>query len=216
MTPSGPTASELLELYDKLGWALLPIHRPTQSGCSCRATRCSRAGRHAVSVRSVGDAWRGQVARGRRNVAVRTGGASGLVAITVTPTRAATSLGILAAAGRSLASRLHMRAASGADVFLFEHPSRYFELPSREVMPGIRFVGEDDFVILPPSLHSNSRVYRWVLPPTDCAAPDALPYYWLERATVRPPADASLLVREGFDVMLTRYREACRARGERI
>jgi Bifunctional DNA primase/polymerase, N-terminal len=95
--------------YAAHGWAVFPVHGLVEGRCGCGAADCASPGKHPLTRRGVKDASAeaGVVARWWRrwpqaNVALATGGASGVIVIDVDPPAGERSLERLVAAGYEL------------------------------------------------------------------------------------------------------------------
>lgn len=95
--------------YAAHGWAVFPVHGLVEGHCGCGAADCASPGKHPLTRRGVKDASAeaGVVERWWRrwpqaNVALATGGASGVIVIDVDPPAGERSLERLVAAGYEL------------------------------------------------------------------------------------------------------------------
>jgi hypothetical protein len=151
------------------GWAVFPCHEPTASGCSCRRPDCSSPAKHPRTRRGFRDATTdpATIARWWRqwptaNVALRTGGDSGLVVLDVDPDHGGLrSLTELQRRHGALPPSLAVHTGSGGSHYWFAHPGRHVHNSAGRLGPGIDVRGDGGYVIAPPSVHHTGRAYQW-------------------------------------------------------
>lgn len=115
--------------------------------------------------------------RAPRNIAVRTGAASGVWILDVDDPSALASLDPLPETRTSATSR-------GRHLW-WRTPALSVPSSTGRVAPGIDVKGEGGYVIAPPSLHPDGTRYRWVTAPD---APIADAPSWLLTLARKPPA----------------------------
>ena len=110
------------------------------------------------------------------NVAVRTGGESGLVVLDVDVQRGgAGTLAKLERAHGRLPRTAETLTGGGGRHLLFRHPGREVRNSVDKLGPGLDVRGDEGYIVAPPSIHDESgRPYRWTRA--------------LERGLVDPPA----------------------------
>ncbi len=170
----GPPVAHALT-YAHRGWPVLPLHRPTPSGCSCKDADCASPGKHPRTRHGLADATtdpRRVAGWWRRwpdaNIGVATGGDAGIVVIDVDPPDGEPSLQRLAA-DRPLPDTLTARTGSGGRHLVFAYPQAGHSVRNRAGMrPGLDVRGDGGYVVVPPSAHASGRAYAWLeqdLPP---------------------------------------------------
>jgi len=148
-------------LYAKLGWGIIPLHTPTENGCSCGRRDCSSIGKHPRTQHGLKDgtvdqatirAWWGQWPNA--NIGIVTGAVSGLVVLDQDGPEAEETL-----------KDKHLPPTPCA--FTGQGVHRYFAHPGKEVrnfarkLPGLDLRGDGGYVVAPPSLHVSGRRYEW-------------------------------------------------------
>ena len=178
--------------YAAHGWAVFPCHTITSSGCSCGAGDCHSPGKHPITRRGLHDASsdRDQLrvwwARNPdANVAIRTGGQSGLVVLDVDPDHdGMRSLRTLVDQYGKMPAGPRVRTGSGGWHLYFQHPDENIRNSAgTRLGPGIDIRADGGYVIAPPSHHRSGAVYEWR--GLDLDVP-RLPDWTLERLTLAP------------------------------
>lgn len=183
----------------RLGFHLVPMHRPVGDGCSCnKGAACRSAGKHPRIKSWTGHASADpETVRGwwRRwpdaNIGVATGGRSGIVVLDLDGPEGIAAAKRMATPHGGMPRTLMARTGSGGVHLFFRwDPAR--PLGNRvALVPKVDFRGEGGCVIAAPSLHRSGRRYRWALPEGTPAIEHVLPLPdWLaaiiERSGARP------------------------------
>lgn len=185
--------------YAARGWPVFPCHTISPhpigpAGCTCHHPDCHSPGKHPAVARGLHAAtvdrtrirtWWQQAPE--RNVAVRTGGASGLVVIDIDPAHGGLdSLRHLVATHGRFPAGPRVRTGSGGWHLCFAHPG----IPVRNAAgtrfgTGIDVRGDGGYVIAAPSRHASGAQYAW----HDYARPlPELPDWTLERLVPPTPS----------------------------
>jgi hypothetical protein len=145
------------------GFNVLPLHTPTDAGCSCLRSDCGSVGKHPRSLNGFYDATTDPAVIERwwgmwpdANIGIRTG--DGLAVLDVDPRHGGfASLaeledehGII----RTLTAR-----TGGGGIHLYMAG----DLPARSgFRPGLDLKSEGGYVVAPPSLHASGARYEWI------------------------------------------------------
>lgn len=149
--------------YAKHGWRVLPLHCITSGGtCSCGERKPCKQGKHprisswpALASSAGADVWEWWEHWPAANVGIATGRASGIWALDIDPDNGGdvTLAAMLAEHGPLPDTRTH-RTGSGGTHYLFSCPPD-FDVPrtaSSVLGKGIDTLGEDSFIVAPPSV----------------------------------------------------------------
>jgi Bifunctional DNA primase/polymerase, N-terminal/AAA domain/Primase C terminal 1 (PriCT-1) len=167
----GKTMSDIMAAaldYAKQGWPVFPLHQPFDGRCSCGDTDCESPAKHPRTTHGLKDgttdkdtvrAW--WTKWPDANIGIVTGAISRLIVIDLDSAEAKDKLKEflpdydLTAAPRS-------RTGRGWQLF-FKHPG--VTVPNRAgIMPGLDVRGDGGYVVAPPSIHANGKVYKWEVP----------------------------------------------------
>jgi hypothetical protein len=171
------------------GWAVLPCHHPTPTGCSCRQPDCASPAKHPRTHRGVHDAttdpdlidrwWRRWP---QANLAIRTGAASGLVVIDIDPDRGGLDTIRRLASQAPIPPGRRARTGSGGWHLYFAHPGPPVRNTAGTALgAGVDVRGDGGYVIAPPSRHATGTTYTWTGTTQLPALPDHL------AARLQPP-----------------------------
>lgn len=160
--PAGTDMLRAALWYAKRGWAVLPLHAPTATGCSCGAPSCRSAGKHPRISNGVKGATTNpeQVRRWwaewpDANVGIATGRVSGLVALDVDGQEAEEAVAELCGDART------PRSLTGKGYhLLFVAPGDPLRNAVR-LAPSLDLRADGGYIVAPPSLHASGRRYRW-------------------------------------------------------
>jgi hypothetical protein len=184
--------------YAARGWAVFPCHTIGPGGCSCHQPDCNSPGKHPTVARGLHAATidRADVRtwwqrRPGNNVAIRTGGESGLVVVDVDPDHGGIdSLRALVDTHGRLPAGPRVRTGSGGWHLYFQHPGELIRNSAgTRLGVGVDIRADGGYVIAPPSQHRSLHSYQWR--DFDLALPD-LPEWTLDRLT--PPSATPTLV----------------------
>lgn len=152
------------------GFAVFPCHSASNGVCSCGDRECSKsAGKHPRTMHGVKDATKdiAQIERWWRqwpsaNIGIATGAVSGIVVLDSDPRHGGEE-------SVEQLVELHGKFPETPEVIsgsLGKH--WYYRLPDGvsihrtcDVLPGFDILGDDGYVIAPPSVHLSSREYAW-------------------------------------------------------
>lgn len=208
--------------YGGRGWLVLPVHTPTDEGCSCRRENCQTPGKHPrlddwLSVASadadtIGDWW---AQWPDANIGIAFGRDTGLVDIEVDPRSGGPdNLEKLEAILGPLPPTLQYVSGGGGTHSLFLYPDgasigkathvgRKLLGLGRDEPTGIDVISDGGQAVAPPSLHASGRRYAWV---DADAIPAELPAEWIEflaKKDVTPTArgKAEAFLEKGSEVL---------------
>lgn len=161
------------------GWRVFPLHsirgRAEDDGrlvCTCGNAECDAPGKHgALRGKRIQDHASSDLPTVRRwwkdlssprNIAAATGRASGILVVDI-DAGGAQVLAALELRYAPLPATLEARTGTGGRHLYFRHPATG-SYPSTTGRLGERIntVGEDGYVVLPPSLHRSGTPYAWV------------------------------------------------------
>ncbi len=184
--------------YAARGWAVFPCHTIGQGGCSCHQPDCHSPGKHPTVARGLHAASTDRAGvrrwwqrRPESNVAIRTGGASGLVVVDVDPDHGGVeSLRSLVDAHGRLPAGPRVRTGSGGWHLYFQHPGDPVRNSAgTRLGVGVDVRGDGGYVIAPPSRHRSLNSYQWH--DFELAVPE-LPAWTLDRLAPVPPTPGHL------------------------
>lgn len=155
--------------YASRGWPVLPLHTPTETGCSCRHPECRHIGKHPRTEHGLFDASTDEAVIRQwwtrwpdANIGVATGTASGLVVLDIDPRQAGNeTLADLERGHGALPHTVESVTGGGGRHTFFRHPDGHTK--SRNLAPGIDIKADGGYVVAPPSLHASGRQYEWEL-----------------------------------------------------
>lgn len=159
--------------YAKRGWAVLPLHFPTDRGCSCGRADCTSPAKHpfhkfaqngansaTLNQQSISD-WYGSVPT--LNVGVACGVNSDLVVLDVDPKHGGKeSLKALREKyGSDFTKTLTVITGSGGGHFYFRANGKTIKNSAGRLGAGLDVRGEGGYVVAPPSVHLSGGIYRF-------------------------------------------------------
>lgn len=173
------STADLVRSYQRLGWALFPVHSIEDDECTCGKPDCSSAGKHPITPNGVKDATNdlGQLTRWFTvefpwaNIGLATGAVSGVDVVDVDNglrKDGSTSWMVwqqeLTDFGRDrskvLPETLTSRTGGGGVHFFWRHA------PGLSNRTGwlrhVDFRTTGGYVVLPPSDHASGRPYEWL------------------------------------------------------
>jgi hypothetical protein len=154
--------------YAARGWSVVPVHGIAEGRCTCGRHACPAPGKHP-RIR-----WESAMRAGAQpeqirhwwhrwpdaNVAIVTGGVSGLAVLDIDPRSGGDhALAALEARRGTLPPTVEARSGGGGRHLWFATSGG---LPSAVVAPGVELKAERATVIAPPSLHVSGERYAWV------------------------------------------------------
>jgi hypothetical protein len=154
--------------YASLGWQVIPLHAPTQNGCRCRATDCTRVGKHPRTRHGSKDASNDpdQIRRWFRdwpdaNVGIATGAESGLVVLDVDDAgecRGSDTLAGLLQTHNDSVSTMIVSTGNGRHIY-YRHPGGTLKNSAGQLGVGLDVRADGGYVVAAPSRHMNGRTY---------------------------------------------------------
>lgn len=151
--------------YQKMGWSVIPLHYPTNNGCSCRKPNCENIGKHPLikykpymkkrARKEQIEAWWNKWPDA--NVGILTGAISGIFVLDADSVEARESIKKM-----GIAKTPVVATGKGRHVYLKHPGQRVRNIADSE--PHVR--GDGGYVVAPPSIHKTGKPYRWLLSPT--------------------------------------------------
>lgn len=153
-------------MYLGLGWAVIPVHTPGVTGCSCGEHDCASPGKHPrvrwhshmdapTTVDEVRSWWRRWP---DANLGVITGPVSGVVVLDVDPRSGGDET--LSALTGEIEPTVETSTGGGGRHLWFATTSNHVT-PSRILGPGVELKSVGSTVVVPPSLHVSGQAYVW-------------------------------------------------------
>jgi hypothetical protein len=165
--------------YAQHGWSVLPLHTPTNGGCSCRKQYCTSAGKHprlrnGLKAASTDESFLRQwwAKWPDANVGVVTGAVSGIVVLDVddgADKSGSTSLVNLEDEHGVLPTTLTCVTGKGRHHY-FRHPGVTVKNSASKIGQGLDLRADGGYVVAAPSRHSNGKLYTWVNPGSEIAS----------------------------------------------
>lgn len=154
--------------YASRGWPVLPVHTPTEHGCSCRNSACTAVGKHPRTPQGFKDAtgdatvitqwWS---AWPDANIGLVTGSRSGLVALDIDTRHGGDdTLAELERKYGPLPDTVRNLTGGGGWHELFAYPNVPIKSKA-DLAPGVDIRGDGGYIVAPPSLHVSGRTYEW-------------------------------------------------------
>lgn len=154
--------------YAARGWPVLPLHTPTEDGCSCQNPSCQAVGKHPRTKNGLKDAstdssvittWWERCPQA--NIGIVTGERSGLVVVDVDPRHGGDdSLAEWQQRYGPPPETVRSLTGGGGWHDLFAHPGISIKTTAN-FAPGIDIRGEGGYFVAPPSLHASGQTYEW-------------------------------------------------------
>jgi putative DNA primase/helicase len=201
----------LLQLIDS-GMRVIPLHHPTNNGCSCRKPDCKSIGKHPRLKIWAGNAsanpeqiraWWTKWPQG--NVGVVTGSISAAFVVDVDGFKGEESVRKLETKYGPLPATLTAITGRGRHLY-FQHPGIPVKNSAGRLGMGLDVRADGGFVVAPPSVHVSGKQYVW----TDADAEiSKAPNWLLDLITVEDvPTSSGELIPEGKRTD-TLYNESC-------
>jgi hypothetical protein len=159
--------------YAARGWRVFPCHTVHDGRCSCGQADCKDQGKHprtphglhdattdATTIRAWWTRWPDA------NIAIRTGGESGLVVVDMDKKPHADgedSLRDLEQRYGPLPETAMQITGGGGSQRLFTHPGGKVANNHGGLAPAVDIKGDGGYAIVPPSRHLSGRTYEWEL-----------------------------------------------------
>ena len=174
-SPSYPDLVQAALGYAALGWPIIPIHTVRDNACSCGKPDCPSPGKHPRTRHGLKDAttdplvieqyWkRWPVA----NIGVRTGQSppgAGILTLDIDPRHGGDkSLDQLIQEHGEPPKTIEAITGGGGRHFVFAYPPDHggSVMGNRSnLLPGIDVRGDEGYIVVAPSVHASSQLYRW-------------------------------------------------------
>lgn len=160
------------------GLAVVPLHTPTSTGCSCRRSDCAGPGKHprvqdwtrqASSDPEQVEKWWRQWSDA--NIGIATGAISGLLVLDIDPRHGGDeALAELEREHGELPPTTEVLTGGGGRHLYFKCDD---DVASVELAPGLEVKSAGRQVVAPPSLHESGRRYEWEVSSTGLVVPPA-------------------------------------------
>lgn len=211
------------------GFSLVPVHKPTKSGCSCGRPMCTSPAKHPIP-----SAWQQVTSKQPEaikawwrtfkepNCGIVTGKASGVCVLDIDPRHGGMdTLDDLQVKNGKLPDTATVHTGSKGLHFYFKAPTSDLKNAVGVGGAGVDFRGSNGFVVSPGSTHANGEVYDWY----DGQTPDATGFAelpnWLFDLVYKPPVSPihsnsvgnTKVAEGGRNVWLTGLAGAIRNRG---
>ena len=172
MTTAPSSLLDIALAYAARGWHVFPAHTPTltEELCSCtKRAACTDIGKHPRTKNGLNDATT-DAATIRRwwtqwpaaNIAIRTGGISGLAVIDRDDYKGgADTLADLERAYSPLPETVVGLTGGGGLHYVFAHPGTHVKTGVDTLGPGLDTRADGGYIIAPPSLHKSGKRYAW-------------------------------------------------------
>jgi hypothetical protein len=150
-------------LYATMGWTVVPLHTPTEHGCSCTRPACDSPGKHPRTRRGVYDATADLDAVERTwrrwpdaNIGIATGR---VIVLDIDGAEGLTGLAELEHHHKPLPATATARTGRGVHLyFLAATPIGNSDVGLPD---GVHVRGRGGYAVAPPSLHAIGVRYRW-------------------------------------------------------
>ena len=154
--------------YAARGWLVVPLHSPTERGCSCGRTDCTSPAKHPRTAHGLKDAsrepaiirewWRRWPGA---NIGIVTGPESGILVLDVDGKTGEESLIDLERRGFHLPDTLTVRTGGGGQHLYFLWPQGADVRNSQsKIALGLDIRGQGGYAVAPPSLHASGARYE--------------------------------------------------------
>ncbi|MGC8489899.1 MAG: bifunctional DNA primase/polymerase [Clostridia bacterium] len=192
MSGNSQSCGDAAIAYVLRGWPVIPLHYPTDAGCSCvRGSDCPSPSKHpmirdwvtraSTDTQDAGRWWHGT--ESGPNIGILTGSRSGLLILDVDPRHGGdVSLETLEERWGCLPDTVVSMTGGGGRHFWFQAPSDR-TVPSSANVGGYRGLdvrAEGGMVVAPPSVHASGRQYGWEASSHPDDVPLALAPAWLQ------------------------------------
>lgn len=160
---------EVARSYTKRGWAIIPLHSPVATGCSCGNTTCIKsAGKHPRTRTGLKEASLNEeratewwTAWPNANIGIVTGEISNLLVVDIDPRHGGDQSWELLEAQHGKVSTVAVITGSGGRHYYFCHPGRKIGNTSNRLGPGIDTRGDGGYIVAPGSIHKTGKRYEW-------------------------------------------------------
>lgn len=170
--------SDLLKsalMYAEKGWPIIPLHNPTETGCSCKKPECKSIGKHPRTIHGIKEASKDPATIKKwwdewpvANIGIVTGKKSGLVVLDIDPRHDGEhSLEQIEAKYGKLPDTVKSLTGGGGKHYFFSHPGQEYQVKNSVNLGGLSGLdvrGDGGYIVAPPSLHSSGKIYLWEFP----------------------------------------------------
>jgi len=165
--------------YAERGWPVIPLHSPSERGCSCGRADCESQGKHPRTSHGLKDASREPTTIRewwRRwpdaNIGILTGPESGLFVLDIDGKQGEESLVGFSRRGLRLPDTYTVQTGGGGQHAYFVLPEgKDVRNSQSKIAPGLDIRGAGGYVVAPPSLHASGGQYEInesAIPPAPC------------------------------------------------
>jgi hypothetical protein len=154
--------------YAGRGWHVIPLHNPTQDGCSCKSQKCHSVGKHPRTRHGLKDASTNtnQIRKWFEawpdaNVGIVTGKESGLVVLDVDDKderKGSDTLTALLEANDDAPTTMIVRTGNGRHIY-YRHPGGTLKNSAGQLGVGLDIRADGGYVVAAPSRHANGEIY---------------------------------------------------------
>jgi hypothetical protein len=154
--------------YAERGWLVIPLHSPSQDGCSCKSPKCHSIGKHPRTRRGLKDATTNAILIRKwfekwpdANVGIVTGMESALVVLDVDDKdegKGSNTLAALLEANEDATTTMIVRTGNGRHIY-YLHPGGTLKNSVGHLGAGLDIRADGGYVVAPPSRHSNGEIY---------------------------------------------------------
>jgi hypothetical protein len=159
--PTLPTMVEHALTYAARGWAVIPLHTPGPSGCSCHKRDCASNGKHPRVQHGLTEASKDPVVLRQwwgmwpnANIGIVCGRVSGLVVVDIDPRNGG-------ARPNGCPPTLEAQTGGGGQHLLYAWPSDSDGRWPKAIAPGVDLKADGGYIVAPPSLHASGQRYAW-------------------------------------------------------
>lgn len=153
--------------YAARGWPVLPVHTPTEHGCSCRSSACQAVGKHPRTQHGLNDATVDSTVITEwwstwpdANIGLVTGSRSGLVALDIDTRHGGDdTLAELERKHGPLPETVRNLTGGGWHE-MFAYPNVPVKSKAN-LAPGVDIRGDGGYIVAPPSRHASGQNYGW-------------------------------------------------------
>lgn len=169
--------------YAERGWLVIPLHSPSDRGCSCGRADCASPAKHPRTSHGLKDASR-EPATIREwwarwpdaNIGIVSGPESGILVLDVDGKQGEQSLIDFERRGFQLPDTLTIRTGGGGQHLYFLWPEgANVRNSAGRIAPGLDIRAQGGYATAPPSLHASGARYEF----SESAIPPALCPEWL-------------------------------------
>ena len=150
------------------GFAVFPVHTPTEFGCSCGDANCTNIGKHPANnngcsgatndPQGIKNLWNNVPSS---NYGIATGPSSNIFVIDIDGEKGRETISNLESKYGKLPSTLTVNTGKGKHLY-FKYPDRKVKTRKDVFGPGVDVRGEGGYVVGPGSMHASGAIYEFV------------------------------------------------------